>query len=82
MDTRREPPTMEELLNCNLDVLRPADICGVLGCCPEAIRKQAKDDPSALGFPVNRMGDSTRIPRAAFLKWFGVWENKYEKKDN
>lgn len=76
MDARRQPPTMEELLNCNLDVLRPFDISGVLACKPESIRKQVKEDASALGFPVNKMGGEIRIPRVAFLKWFGVWEHK------
>ena len=51
--------------------LNVADIAPLLESDPDAIRCQAKEDPSKLGFPVCVIGSRVKIPRRAFLAFFG-----------
>ena len=48
----------------------PTELAPALGCNPYSINRQVAVDPSALGFPVSKIGTNVRIPREAFLKWF------------
>lgn len=50
--------------------ITPLELSKVLGCQPYSINRQVASDPSALGFPVMKIGTNVRIPREAFLKWF------------
>lgn len=51
------------------DFLTPAEAAKILGCDPQALRIQARTDPSKLGFPVCVIGKRTRIPRKQFLEF-------------
>ncbi len=51
--------------------LNVADIAPLLESDPDAIRCQAKEDPAKLGFPVCVIGSRVKIPRRAFLAFFG-----------
>lgn len=51
--------------------LTAAQIAEVLESDPADIRLQAKEDPSKLGFPVVVIGSRVKIPRRAFLAFFG-----------
>ena len=65
---------LSEIEACKEEFLTPQDISDVIGCSPQSIRDQAKDNPSALGFATMRIGSKTLIPRMAFLHWirFGL----------
>ena len=56
--------------NMDKDILTPGDIAPVLGCDPNVIRWQAKQDIKQLGFPASKIGTRIKIPRLAFIKWF------------
>lgn len=45
------------------------EVSQVLGCNPDSIRTQARQDPMALGFPVCIIGHTTKIPKDGFLFW-------------
>lgn len=45
------------------------DIGKLVSLAPQAIREQAKSDPSKLGFNVIVAGTSIRIPRLPFLQY-------------
>ena len=62
--------TIQDIINMDKNILTPADVAPLLGCNPDMIRWQAKNDPSKLGFPVSRIGTRTKIPRLAFIEWF------------
>ena len=49
------------------------DAANILGWSAQAIRRQAQDDPSKLGFPVSVVGSRVRIPRKPFIKF---WEGE------
>lgn len=61
--------TFEEIKSSDKDFLYAEDIQSVLGANPNTIRKQAHDDPAALGFPVVVCGTRVRIPRKPFIKF-------------
>lgn len=63
--------TIAELKASNKVFLTPTDVAGILNCHPYAISLAARDHPEKLGFPVNRIGSRTRIPRKAFLRFCG-----------
>lgn len=50
-------------------MITPTEAAPVLGCRPYYINLQAREDASALGFPVCIIGHRVRIPRAPFLAW-------------
>lgn len=53
------------------DFLTPAEAAAALGCDPQALRVQARQDPSKLGFPVIVIKTRTKIPRRPFLEYIG-----------
>ena len=61
--------TLQEIENCGLNMLGPADVAEFIGCDPQSSRVQAKADASALGFPVIRIGSRTLIPREGFVQF-------------
>ena len=61
--------TLEEVRASSRDVLTPADVAPVLGCDPHYIRVAARQCPERLGFPVVLIGNRTKIPRIAFIKF-------------
>ena len=64
---------LNELKNCQKPFITPNEAAGVLGCDPNYIRVAAKQQTETgkryLGFPVIRIGNRTKIPREAFLKY-------------
>lgn len=64
--------TLQEIIDCDKDVLIPSDIAETLGTHPYTISIEARDNPERLGFPVIRLGKFTKIPRLAFLRYMGV----------
>ena len=64
--------TLDEIRASSKPFLIPADIAPLLGCDPYSISIAARDCPERLGFPVVRLGNRTKIPREAFLRfWTG-----------
>ena len=50
----------------------PSLAAKVTGQDPHFIRLQARDDPAAMGYPVQVCGSRTRIPKESFLRfWLG-----------
>lgn len=62
--------TIDNIKNMSKEVLTPNDVAPVLGCDPNMIRYQAKQDIKALGFPASKIGSRVKIPRDAFIRWF------------
>lgn len=61
--------TLDEVRASGRDVLTPADVAPGLGCDPHYIRVAARQCPERLGFPVVLIGNRTKIPRIAFIKF-------------
>ena len=55
-------------------LLTPAEASSILGCDPQSLRCQAKEDPDKLGFEVIVMGARVMIPRIPFYRFLGVSE--------
>lgn len=62
--------TIEDIKNMDKEILTPGDVAPVLGCDPNVIRFQAKQDIKQLGFPACKVGSRIKIPRKAFIAWF------------
>lgn len=62
--------TISELKNYDKDILTPNDVASILGCDPNVIRRQAKEDVKALGFPCAKVGTRIKIPKQAFIDWY------------
>ena len=62
--------TIEDIKKMDKEILTPGDIAPVLGCDPNCIRFQAKQDIKQLGFPASKIGTRIKIPRKAFINWF------------
>lgn len=60
---------IEEIRAMDTAVITPEIAAKAIGCRPQYIRIQAEKAPEKLGFPVCRVGRSTKIPRVPFLKW-------------
>lgn len=61
--------TLNDIKAMKKECLSPAIVAQVIGCNPQYIRLQARENPDALGFPVSVQGTRTRIPRRAFVRW-------------
>ena len=70
--------TIQDIKNMNKEILTPAAIAPILGCDPNCIRFQAKQNINSLGFPASKIGTRIKIPRKAFIAWFlrGVEQNE------
>ena len=62
--------TIEDIKKMDKDVLTPSEVAAVLGCDPNKIRAQAKEDIHQLGFPAAKICSRIKIPRAGFISWF------------
>lgn len=51
------------------EFITPNDVGKILGCNPHLIRIQARETPWRLGFPVVLVGNRTKIPRRAFIRY-------------
>ena len=61
--------TLNDIKSMDDDFLYPDTVAKIIGCNPQSIRIQARENPDALGFPVSVQGTRTRIPRLAFISW-------------
>ena len=68
--------TLNEIKASEAIMLTPADVAGVLAADAQSIRLQAREFPEALGFPVIRVGNRTKIPRKPFLRFLGEEETQ------
>lgn len=66
--------TLEDIIRSDKPFITPQDAADVLQCSAQLIRIQARDNPEALGFPVIRVGNRTKIPRKAFVRFMGESE--------
>lgn len=66
--------TLEDIIRSDKPFITPQDAADVLQCSAQLIRIQARDNPEALGFPVIRVGNRTKIPRKAFVQFMGESE--------
>lgn len=66
--------TLEDIIRSDKPFITPQDAADVLRCSAQLIRIQARDNPEALGFPVIRVGNRTKIPRKAFVRFMGESE--------
>ena len=61
--------TLEQIKAIPGDVLTAEQVASVLGFNPQSIRRQAKEAPSQLRFPVSVIGSRVVIPKAGFINW-------------
>lgn len=66
--------TLDDLRRLPVDILTPAQVAPFLGTNPETLRWQAREEPSALGFPVIVMKSRVKIPRLPFIKFMTAEE--------
>ena len=66
--------TLEDIIRSDKPFITPQDAADVLQCSAQLIRIQARDNPEARGFPVIRVGNRTKIPRKAFVRFMGESE--------
>ena len=66
--------TLEDIIRSDKPFITPQDAADVLRCSAQLIRIQARENPEALGFPVIRVGNRTKIPRKAFVQFMGEIE--------
>ena len=59
--------TLDDIKAIDRDYLVPREVAAVLGCTPYYISLTARDRPQELGFPTFRVGNRTKIPKAAFV---------------
>ena len=52
-------------------VVTVADISDILKVDPQSLRKQAREDPKKLGFPIIQVGKHIKVPRIPFLHYLG-----------
>lgn len=62
--------SIDRIKKLDKEILTPGDVAPVLGCDPNAIRRQAEQDIKQLGFPASKIGSRIKIPRKAFVNWF------------
>jgi hypothetical protein len=68
--------TIQDLKEMDCLHLTPAQVGKVLGVDPHAIRLQAQNDPSKLGFPVIVINHRTYIPRLPFIQFMTELQKK------
>ena len=66
--------TLKDMIQSDKPFITPQDVADVLQCSAQIIRIQARDNPEAFGFPVIRVGNRTKIPRKAFIRFMGEKE--------
>lgn len=71
----KQAPTLEAISKMDCMTLTPDYVALVIGSHPHSIRLMAStpEGRQGLGFPVIRIGNETKIPRAPFLRYLG-WE--------
>jgi len=61
--------TLEEIRQSTKETISAATAGSILGCDPQLIRVQARQDRTQLGFPVILMRQRVLIPRRPFIAY-------------
>lgn len=63
--------TLQDLLKSNStdECLTPQQVADVLNISKKRLIKAAKENPTALGFPVIKIGERIKFPKAAFINF-------------
>lgn len=69
MPGTKPPMTLEQIKAYPKDFITPEQASGALECDPQLIRLRAREAPEKLGFNIIRVGNRTKIPRRAFIKY-------------
>ena len=67
---------LNDIKEMTCDFLTPSDVASVLQCSPQTIRIIARENPQLLGFNVCTVGNRTKIPRLAFIKWMEGYDHR------
>ena len=62
---------LQDLKDSNALFVTADDVRNIRAADPATVRVQALTDSSTMGFNVSVIGNRTRIPRKAFLRWLG-----------
>lgn len=71
--------TLDDLRRLPVDILTPAQVAPLIGTDPNTLRWQAREEPSALGFPVIVMKSRVKIPRLPFIRFMTGEEAKNDQ---
>lgn len=63
--------TLDDIERMDEAMITAEQAASVIGCKPQSLRIQAKENPAWLGFNVTRINNTLYIPREAFLKHMG-----------
>lgn len=66
--------TLDDIEAMTAAMITAEQAASVIGCKPQSLRIQAKENPACLGFNVTRINNTLYIPREAFLKHMGRGE--------
>ncbi|EOS55307.1 hypothetical protein C814_03153 [Anaerotruncus sp. G3(2012)] len=61
--------TLEEVEAIPRETLLATEVAQCIGCDPNFIRFEARQNPARLGFPVICVGSRVKIPKQAFLRF-------------
>jgi hypothetical protein len=61
--------TLDEIKQCNREVLLASDIADLIHIDAQDIREVARTNPKSLGFPVIVSKRNVKIPRRAFVRF-------------
>ena len=61
--------TLQEIKDCEKEMLTPEDVAKVLGVKPYSINLQVKANPNAFPFPVMMIGTRVKIPRRGIIRF-------------
>lgn len=71
--------TYEELRESNALYLTAKEVGSALGFDAQALREQAKTDPTKLGFPVTVVGTRVKIPRLPLIAFLEGTDSSEER---
>lgn len=74
----RKGKGFEPILESSAVFLTAEEVGKAAGWSPDHIRAQARENPTALGFPVVVLGTRTYIPRIPFLQFAGLLQEGKE----
>lgn len=61
--------TLEDVRQMDCDMLTVSQVAQVVGADPQTIRMQAREDATALGYPITRIQSRLYIPRLGFINF-------------
>lgn len=61
--------TLADVIAMDAAVISLSEVAQVMGSDPNYLRKQAKEDKGALGFPIIQVCTHYKVPRLAFIEY-------------